>query len=94
MEDILLGLILFMAGLVLYMFPPKRINSFYGYRTYNSMKNIENWKTANQISSKLLMLIGLVLSMVGYFTSPIWALVTLIPLIWILFLLVEWRISK
>ena len=94
MKDILLGLILFMAGLVLYLFPPKRINSFYGYRTFNSMKNIDNWKTANQYSSKLLMILGLIVSMVGYFTSTIWALVTLVPLIGILFILVEWRISK
>lgn len=34
------GPLFMIAGLVLLKFPPKKINSLYGYRTNSSMKNI------------------------------------------------------
>ena len=59
-------LILLGIGLIFYLFPPPRINYFYGYRTRKSMKNKENWKFANQLAAKgllLIMTINLALSL-------------------------------
>lgn len=50
-----LPLILFFIGLIFYKHPPKEINSFCGYRTSSSMKNMETWNEANKYSSKLMM---------------------------------------
>ena len=52
----LIHIIVFTAGLVLYVFPPRRVNWIYGYRTSASMKNDVIFKFANNFSSKLLML--------------------------------------
>lgn len=39
--------ILFLLSLVFKFFPPKKINNWYGYRTYKSMQNKDIWDTAN-----------------------------------------------
>ena len=74
-SDHLLSLILIISGVIFYLaafvhkrFPPKQINFFYGYRTRKSMKNIESWNFAQNLSSKKmknmsLLLIGLGLIM-------------------------------
>lgn len=46
--------VLFILSILFYRFPPKRINAFYGYRTNQSMQNIENWNLANVVSSKFM----------------------------------------
>lgn len=48
------GLLLFFS-LVFYFFPPKKINSIYGYRTNKSMKNEEVWHFANAFFNKTLL---------------------------------------
>jgi uncharacterized membrane protein len=50
-----------LAGLVLYLFPPKKINGIYGYRTPRSMKNQANWDYAQKIGGKYMMLFGVVI---------------------------------
>ena len=57
--DHFLSLILVVSGIIFCLaaflhkrFPPKQINSFYGYRTRKSMKNIESWNFAQNLSSK------------------------------------------
>lgn len=37
--------------ILLKLYPPKKSNSYYGYRTPQSMKSIENWKLGNKIYS-------------------------------------------
>ncbi|MFH6964306.1 SdpI family protein [Flavobacterium plurextorum] len=39
------------------LFPPKKINSFYGYRTTNSIKNKSNWDFAQKYSAHLLIIL-------------------------------------
>ena len=39
----LVGIIFFVIGIFMYIFPPKKINLLYGYRTKNSMKTQEHW---------------------------------------------------
>lgn len=43
--------------LITKLFPPKKINSLYGYRTANSMKNQLNWNFAQKYSSNLLLIL-------------------------------------
>ncbi len=57
----LLGLIFIIAGLLLYKFPPKKINPLFGYRTRQSMGSIEKWNFAQFYSSILMMKSGLFL---------------------------------
>lgn len=45
-------------------FPPKKINGFYGYRTFGSMKNQERWDFAQIYSSKEMIKVGLLLTLV------------------------------
>lgn len=61
----IIGLIFILAGLIQMIFPPKKINSLYGYRTPRSMKNIEVWNFAQKLSSKVLILMGFILSLFG-----------------------------
>lgn len=39
--------ILFLFSLIFYFFPPKKINTIYGYRTNRTMSNETIWKFAN-----------------------------------------------
>jgi uncharacterized membrane protein len=55
------GLILIIAGFILYKYPPKKINSLYGYRTTSSMENQEKWNFAQNYSSKEIMKLGFLL---------------------------------
>ncbi|MDW5288334.1 SdpI family protein [Formosa sp. PL04] len=59
------GLIFLVVGFILFKFPPRNINSFYGYRTRSSMKNQARWDFAQQYSSKEFMKLGLVLALMG-----------------------------
>ena len=61
-------LIIFIVALIFYRFPPKNINSFCGYRTTRSMKNIETWNEANKYSAILMIkfsLLALLITTVG-----------------------------
>lgn len=54
----LVGLIFIITGLIMLYFPPKKINSLYGYRTIRSMKNQERWDFAQNLSAKEMMKLG------------------------------------
>ncbi len=43
--------------LIAKLFPPKNINSLYGYRTANSMKNKQNWDFAQKYSTNLFLIL-------------------------------------
>jgi len=42
------GLIFFLS-IIFYYFPPKKINSIYGYRTYRTIQNNDVWTFANKL---------------------------------------------
>ena len=55
-------LILFGLSLVYKIFPPKKINVLYGYRTKRSMKNQDTWDVANRFCANIwLLLFGIAL---------------------------------
>lgn len=54
---LLCGGIFLLAGMIMYLFPPKKINSLYGYRTSSSMASDERWQFAQKFSA-IRMIIG------------------------------------
>jgi|SRR5690606_17855597 len=52
------GIIIFAVGVVLFYFPPKKINGLYGYRTPASMQSPETWKFAQRYSAIRAMIAG------------------------------------
>ncbi len=44
--------LLFLFSIVFYFFPPKKINTIYGYRTNKTMKNETIWNFANNFFTK------------------------------------------
>ncbi|SFR31648.1 SdpI/YhfL protein family protein [Robiginitalea myxolifaciens] len=65
----LTGLLFAISGYILYRFPPKKRNWWYGYRTAASQKSQEHWDFAQKFSGKLVALWGLVLLALGLFGS-------------------------
>ena len=53
-------LIFLVVGVVFWMYPPKKINEFYGYRTTRSRKSQEAWDFAQKYSAKMMTVLGLV----------------------------------
>lgn len=54
----LVGVIFILVGIIMLLFPPKKINFLYGYRTNLSMKTQENWDYSQKYSAKLIMVLG------------------------------------
>ncbi len=57
-SEYLIGIIFIAVGVVLKLFPPKHINSWYGYRTPFSMKNKATWDEGNRFSSIMFVYVG------------------------------------
>lgn len=54
-----IGMMLLAVGGILRMYPPRKINWFYGYRTSSAMKNQDTWSEAQRLSSFGLIVLGL-----------------------------------
>lgn len=100
---LVIGPIFMVAGLVTYIFPPKNINSLYGYRTSSSMKSQERWEFAQKYSARWLMILGVAYSLVLYLlsfismtesTALIFGMGLLILLVIILLILVEKKLKQ
>ena len=67
---LLSGLIFYIVGKIMLLYPPKKISHLYGYRTPGSMKSQERWDFAQGYSSRLIVNLGavlVVLAAFGYF---------------------------
>lgn len=62
----LVGIIFIVTALIMYRFPPKKINYFYGYRTASSMKNQQVWDFAQKYSAVKMFQIGLFIFAVSF----------------------------
>jgi uncharacterized membrane protein len=71
----LILIIFSIAGIISYLFPPKKINGIYGYRTPRSMKNQENWDYAQKLGAKYMMLFGGIIfiaqTLLGYLVTSL-----------------------
>ena len=61
----LIGIVFIIAALILYFFPPKKINYLYGYRTRSSMKNQQVWDFSQKYSAVKMLQLGLFLIVVS-----------------------------
>lgn len=100
---LLVGPIFILSGIILNLFPPKKINSIYGYRTINSMKSQERWDYAQKVSALELIKLGSILTILSFlgifinFSETIEILIGLgliITIIIILFIRIERAINK
>ena len=67
------GLIFILAGFIMLKFPPKNINSLYGYRTSSSMKNQERWDFSQKYSAIEMIKLAVILtlsSVIGLIYNP------------------------
>ncbi len=66
--SMILGTVLLVIGLLLKFSSVKR-NSFFGYRTFLSMKNEDNWNYANRTFARHSIIIGIISISVGGLSS-------------------------
>ena len=73
---------------LIYKYPPKKINTLYGYRTNRSMKNKEIWDFANTYSAKFLLnfsLLTCIIQIIFIYKDP--HSETLLLISWLIFVL-------
>ncbi len=58
--SLIYDLVLFIPGWIMWRFPPRKINWFYGFRTARSMKSAETWTYANRRCGRLFMMLSAV----------------------------------
>lgn len=64
---LVVGLIFIVMGIFMYLFPPKKINGLYGYRTATSMESQAKWDFAQKYSAKVMAFIGLLLAVISFY---------------------------
>ncbi len=57
----LVGIVFTVTSVILYWFPPKKINYLYGYRTALSMKNQQVWDFSQRFSAVKMFQVGMFL---------------------------------
>lgn len=62
---LILGSIFTFIGVIFKVFPPKKINYIYGYRTRLSMKNQETWEEAQRFSAYSMIILGVISVILG-----------------------------
>ena len=63
--DLLIPLILMIAGRMMWKHCPKKINDIYGYRTRRSKRNMETWKFAHDYCGRLWWKLGSILLIIS-----------------------------
>ena len=79
----IIHLCVFVAGLMLRILPPKKINWIYGYRTNRSNKDERSFKFANLISADLLMLFSFITFVISILVGLIFKNINLFWLVFI-----------
>jgi hypothetical protein len=93
------GLIFYVAGYIQFKYPPKKINSLYGYHTKTSMRSQEIWDFSQTFSAKKIQQLGVYLffgGILAYFMNidQFFAMWTGISLITALPILMIFQIEK
>ena len=60
----LIPVLMILVGIIMFKYPPKKINFFVGYRNVNSMKDKERWDFSNKYCGKLFTIVGLIMLIV------------------------------
>jgi uncharacterized membrane protein len=96
---LLLGIITTLCGLILLIFPPKKRNAIYGFRSKRSFNSQESWDFANRYSAKLMIGLGLISTAIGAVTFMLsWSkwipMIAGTLLLFVVFVLTEERLRK
>jgi len=67
--DLSLPVMMTIIGYVFLKYPPKEINSLYGYRTARSMRNVETWAYAHRMCGKIWIKAGPLLFVLVFFSK-------------------------
>lgn len=59
------GTVFIVVSVITYFFPPKKINSFYGYRTNRSMQSQEKWDFAQKYATRQMLIGGVFMILAG-----------------------------
>lgn len=59
------GIVFILTGVIMYAFPPKKINGLYGYRTQTSMQSQKKWDFAQTYSAKIMVLTGFIFTLIA-----------------------------
>ncbi|QNM85143.1 SdpI family protein [Polaribacter pectinis] len=70
--------LLFLLSIIFWKFPPKKINSFYGYKTPKAMQNQQIWDFANSTFNNSL----LIYSMISFIAGLVFAAFLNVELTW------------
>ena len=58
---LLVPLLMFISGIIMWKHPPKDINKIIGYRTARSMKNTDTWNFAHNLCGKIWLIMGILM---------------------------------
>lgn len=59
------GVLFLIISVFILLYPPKKINGFYGYRTSRSMNSQDAWEFSQVYSSKIMVVLGLLYTFLG-----------------------------
>jgi uncharacterized membrane protein len=60
LEPFIVGTVFVLVGLAMRKFPPKKVNSWYGYRTPSSMRSQKVWNYANRRAALQMLNAGII----------------------------------
>jgi len=92
-----------LAAIILWLKPPKSINSIYGYRSASSFRSEKNWEYANRLAPKAMICMAIVLFILGWLLLQICYVEIVFVLLFIgimiactlaMLAFTEWKISK
>ncbi|WP_211746661.1 SdpI family protein [Paenibacillus sp. Marseille-Q4541] len=63
------GIVFVIIGVAMKWKPPKKINSFYGYRTNRSMSSQRMWEEANRYSAMWMIYVGIFFIFIGFIVA-------------------------
>lgn len=86
-SNLFLSLCILILAIILKVYPPKKINPYYGYRTKRSMSSDKNWKIANNVYSNYFLVFCiitiLIQSILFFGFDKLWALI-ITSVLWVL----------
>jgi uncharacterized membrane protein len=91
---IFIGIVFIVFGIALGFFSPKKKIWWYGYRTPQSMKSDESYILANRISGRILIIVGVIISIASYFLQPKLTGIIMITGVVFVFSFTEWKLYQ
>ena len=101
---IITGPLLLVIMLIVHKYPPKKINTLYGYRTKQSMSDQKKWDFAQVYSTKLMMkysilytltaVFGIIFSEINLYIQLVLAIVIMIVFMFIPIMITEKKLKS